>query len=101
MQSAQLSDSSSGESERVSTAGTPAATEGFSFSSDDIPIMRGYIQTFQNADTETRKKILETVMGEIYALRPPDFSFSKRKAKKVCFRNSMNSLTQWSIHGHR
>jgi hypothetical protein len=79
MQSAYSSDPSSGESERPS----PPPTEGFSITPQDAGILKGYLEDFQKADTETRKKILEKAVGEIYALHPPDSAFDKKVAKQV------------------
>jgi hypothetical protein len=79
MQSVNSSDLSSGESERAS----PPAVDGFSITPQDANILKGYLEDFQKADTETRTKVLERAMGEIYALRPPNSAFDKKVAKKV------------------
>jgi hypothetical protein len=79
MQSPYSSHSSSGESERPS----PTTAEGFYITPKDASILKGYLGEFQRADTETRKKILEKAMGEIYALHPPNSAFDKKLAKKV------------------
>jgi hypothetical protein len=79
MHSGYPSDGSSGESERPS----PTAAEGFTITPQDASILKGYLEDFQKADTETRKKILEKAVGEIYALHPLDSAFDKKVAKKV------------------
>jgi hypothetical protein len=63
----------------------PTGAEGFTITSQDTIILKGYLEDFQQANTETRTKILEKVMGELYSLRPPNSAFDKKEAKKVCF----------------
>ena len=81
MQSTPPSDTSPLESEESISPDT--APEGFTITLMDVTILTGYISDFQKGDTETRKKILERVMGELYALRPQSSSFDKNLAKKV------------------
>ena len=40
----------------------------FEFSDADTSILRGYMDRFEEADTQTRSIILEKVMGELYRL---------------------------------
>ena len=80
MQSTDQSDSS-GESERSS--GTTQAADRFKLTPDDTSILKGHLEDFQKGDTDTRKKILEMVMGEMYALRPVNSPFDKKVAKEV------------------
>ncbi len=61
----------------------PNAEKGFAITPQDASILKEYIEDFQRADTETRKKILEKVMGELYGLRPPNSAFDKKEAKTV------------------
>ncbi|KAH8988704.1 hypothetical protein EDB83DRAFT_2535347 [Lactarius deliciosus] len=81
MQSDHLSGSSEGESE-VSPPSIHALGDRFSISPQDARILKGYVEEFQKADTDTRKTILEKAMGELYALRPPNSAFNKKVAKK-------------------
>ncbi|KAH9031440.1 hypothetical protein EDB83DRAFT_2319252 [Lactarius deliciosus] len=81
MQSDHLSGSSDGESE-VSPPSIHALGDRFSISPQDARILKGYVEEFQKADTDTRKTILEKAMGELYALRPPNSAFNKKVAKK-------------------
>ncbi|KAI9432718.1 hypothetical protein H4582DRAFT_2083108 [Lactarius indigo] len=80
MQSDHLSGSSAGESE-VSRPSIHALGDRFSITSQDARILKGYVEEFQNADTEIRKTILEKAMGELYTLRPPNSTFNKKMAK--------------------
>ncbi|KAH8980260.1 hypothetical protein EDB86DRAFT_3088058 [Lactarius hatsudake] len=81
MQSDHLSGSSDGESE-VSPPSIHALGDRFSISPQDARILKGYVEEFQKADTDTRKTILEKAMGELYALWPPNSAFNKKVAKK-------------------
>ena len=83
MQSQHLSGYSSEEYEIPSAQPMPNAGEGFAIIPQDASILNGYIEDFQRADTETRKKILEKVMGELYSLWPPNSAFDKKEAKMV------------------
>ncbi|KAI9428293.1 hypothetical protein H4582DRAFT_2178227 [Lactarius indigo] len=80
MQSDHLSGSSAGESE-VSCPSIHALGDRFSITSQDAHILKGYVEEFQNADTEIRKTILEKAMGELYTLQPPNSTFNKKMAK--------------------
>jgi hypothetical protein len=96
-----LSDESSGESERLSSPSTHPAPDQFSITKEDVAILKVHIGNFQKAKTETRNKILETVMGELYALRPPSSAFNKRVAKKVFVPNIWNGITDKLLHYRR
>ncbi|KAH9012165.1 hypothetical protein EDB85DRAFT_2159239 [Lactarius pseudohatsudake] len=80
MQSGHLSESSDGESE-ISRPSIHALGNTFSISPQDARILKGYVEEFQKADTDTRKTILEKAMGELYTLRPPNSTFNKKVAK--------------------
>ncbi|KAH9015700.1 hypothetical protein EDB85DRAFT_2156481 [Lactarius pseudohatsudake] len=80
MQSGHLSESSDGESE-ISRPSIHALGDTFSISPQDARILKGYVEEFQKADTDTRKTILEKAMGELYTLRPPNSTFNKKVAK--------------------
>ncbi|KAH9062594.1 hypothetical protein EDB83DRAFT_2315452 [Lactarius deliciosus] len=62
MQSDHLSGSSDGES-KVSPPSIHALGDRFSISPQDARILKGYVEEFQKADTDTRKTILEKAMG--------------------------------------
>jgi len=83
MESVLSSDISFGEEERPSDPEIPAPAEGFFVTPKDASILMPYLQEFQNADTDTRKKILGKVIGELYALRPPKAVFDKKDAMLV------------------
>jgi hypothetical protein len=84
MESEPLTDSPSGESEIPPSPAMLPAGKGFAITPQDANILKGYIEDFQKADTETRKTILEKVMGELYTLRPLNSAFDKKEAKQVC-----------------
>ncbi|KAN0139064.1 hypothetical protein V8E53_003066 [Lactarius tabidus] len=71
---------SSGEEERLSDPEILPLTEGFSITPSDASILKAYVKEFQNADTDTRKKILGMAIGELYALWPPESTFDKKEA---------------------
>jgi hypothetical protein len=79
-----MSNSSSGESEMPSGPAMHPPTDGFTITPQDTDILRGYVEEFENADSQMRNKILETSMGELYKLRPANSTFDKKQAKKVC-----------------
>lgn len=83
MQSAHHSDAASGESEVPSHPATHPPTNGFKITLEDANIFRGYMNEFEAADTQMRRRILEKVIGEVYRLRPSNSTFDKKKAKKV------------------
>ncbi|KAH9035587.1 hypothetical protein EDB84DRAFT_1437881 [Lactarius hengduanensis] len=70
MQSYYSPGNSAGESER------------FSITPQDASVLKGYVEEFQKADTDSRKTILERAMGELYAMRPPNSTFDKKEAKR-------------------
>ena len=84
MESEPLSETSSGELEMPPSPTILPAGKGFAITTQDANILKGYIEDFQKADTETRKTILEKVMGELYTLRPLNSAFDKKEAKQVC-----------------
>ena len=77
------SDTSSAESEQSNGPDTALTAKGFTITPKDVHILTEHLSDFQRGDTETRKRILERVMGELYALRPQSSSFDKNLAKKV------------------
>lgn len=85
MHSAPPLESSSGESERPSHSAISPIGEQFAITPSDASILNGYLEEFQKADTESRSRILERAMGELYALRPSHSTFDKKEAKKVLF----------------
>jgi hypothetical protein len=85
MESISYSDTSDGESERLPNPEGPPLVEHFSLTAMDIGILKGYLQEFQASSMEARRKIMETAMGTLYALRPSGSMFDKRTAKRVRF----------------
>ncbi|KAH9010972.1 hypothetical protein EDB85DRAFT_2160497 [Lactarius pseudohatsudake] len=81
MQSDYSSGNSAGESER-SFPSVHTLGDRFSITPQDASILKGYVEEFQKADTDSRKTILERAMGELYAMRPPNSTFDKKEAKK-------------------
>jgi hypothetical protein len=82
MQSASNSNTSSGE-ERPSHPKILTHLEGFSITLMDASALKGYLEEFKNADTESWTKIIAIATGKIYALRPPNATFDKKEAMKV------------------
>ena len=56
----------------------------------DVDILKPYLEEFQSADTQTWKKILGMLMGELYALRPLDSMFDEKDAMQV-----RNPISPW------
>jgi hypothetical protein len=83
MQSSQSPEPSSGEYERSPSPVADHVTDKFTITPHDSIILKGYLQDFQKGDTESRKKILERAIGELYALRPPNPAFNKKEARNV------------------
>ncbi|KAH9014735.1 hypothetical protein EDB84DRAFT_1568013 [Lactarius hengduanensis] len=81
MQSDYSSGNSAGESER-SFPSVHTLGDRFSITPQDASVLKGYVEEFQKADTDSRKTILERAMGELYAMRPPNSTFDKKEAKK-------------------
>ena len=91
MQSAYSSDRSSGELEipsGLATSGlaTHHAADPLILTPQVINILKEYVEEFEQADTQLRKKILERAMGDIYRLRPGNSAFNKEEARMVFFR---------------
>src|SRR6266571_3848984 len=88
MQSAYSSDRSSGEPEipsGLATSGlaTHHAADPLILTPQDINILKEYVEEFEQADTQLRKKILERAMGDIYRLRPGNSAFNKEEATQL------------------
>jgi hypothetical protein len=86
MQSEDIPNASSGESEVPSGPATRPPAKGFRITPQDASILMGNRQLFENADSQAKNKVLETCMGELYKLRPANTTFDKRQAKKVFLR---------------
>jgi hypothetical protein len=78
------SETSHNELEHNSGAAMDTQTGVFKVTPEDANILNGYIVEFQEADTETRNKILEKSMGELYELRPRNSPFDKKDIKQAC-----------------
>lgn len=92
MESMALSHTSDGESERTPDSDVAPTGKGFSITPKDASILKGHLDEFQTANTETRNRILEMAMGELYALRPSSTIFDKKEAKRV----SLLSILGWT-----
>ena len=74
---------SSSDSHELSGPAPPPTQEGFKLSPQDVTILRGYMDEFEEADTQMRNKILEKAMGEVYKRQPGNSQFNKKEAKQV------------------
>lgn len=83
MESVQFTNTSDGESECSLRFDASCMAKEFSITPKDACVLKGHVEEFQSADTETQNRILETAMGELYALRPPGSTFDKKVAKRV------------------
>ncbi|KAH9017641.1 hypothetical protein EDB85DRAFT_2155028 [Lactarius pseudohatsudake] len=73
---------SSSDSHEPSRPAPPPTQEGFKLSPQDVTILRGYMDEFEEADTQMRNKILEKAMGEVYKRQPGNSQFNKKEAKQ-------------------
>ena len=90
MQSGHLaSDSSSdsdGSSIPVGSSSIPPRdlpSDDFKLTPQDITILKEYLAEIKDADTQSKKRIIEKVMGEMYVLHPKNSAFEKKEAKEV------------------
>jgi hypothetical protein len=83
MESVHYSNTSDGESEWSPNPDANPLVGDISITPVDACIMKGYLAKFQPANSKTWSKIVETVMGVLYALRPPGSVFNKKTAKRV------------------
>ncbi|KAI9439083.1 hypothetical protein H4582DRAFT_2075741 [Lactarius indigo] len=60
----------------------PPTKEGFVITPQDATILRGYMDDFEQADTQMRKNILEKAMGELYRRQPANSVFDKKDARQ-------------------
>ncbi|KAH8982456.1 hypothetical protein EDB86DRAFT_3086113 [Lactarius hatsudake] len=60
----------------------PPTQEGFKLSPQDVTILRGYMDEFEQADAQMRNKILEKAVGEVYRRQPDNSQFNKKEAKQ-------------------
>ncbi|KAN0134641.1 hypothetical protein V8E53_007426 [Lactarius tabidus] len=81
MESMNNTNPSDGESEH-SPPDVLSAADRFSITPRDAIVLRGFLEDYRRADTETRARIVETAMGELYALRLPGSTFDKKQAKQ-------------------
>ena len=61
----------------------PPVTESFTLTRDDIQVLEGYVDAFQEANADCRSGIIANVMVEIVTIRPVGEGFSKADASKV------------------
>ena len=83
MDSGHSSDTSHGEPELHSGGAMDTQTSVFKVMPEDADILNEYIIEFQEADTETRNRILEKAMGELYMLHTGNSPFDKKDIKQV------------------
>ena len=72
---------SSGEDERLSNPGIQA--DYFFITQKDVNILKVHLEEFRAADTQSQKKLLGRLMGELFALRPKNAVFDKKGAMTV------------------
>ncbi|KAH9000688.1 hypothetical protein EDB86DRAFT_3075150 [Lactarius hatsudake] len=73
---------SSHESDEHPGPALPPTQEGFKLSPQDVTILRGYMDEFEQADAQMRNKILEKAVGEVYRRQPDNSQFNKKEAKQ-------------------
>jgi hypothetical protein len=78
----QYSSNPPSEASQLSSVG--AANTGFVITPQDSNVLMEHLDEFQDADTDLRTKIVDTVMGKLYVLRPDNTPFDKGEARKVC-----------------
>ena len=72
---------SSGEDERLSNPGIQA--DYFFITQKDVNILKVHLEEFRAADTQSQKKLLGRLMGELFTLRPKNAIFDKKGAMTV------------------
>ncbi|KAH9007560.1 hypothetical protein EDB84DRAFT_1447435 [Lactarius hengduanensis] len=82
MESEQSSTDTPSDSEHSSDAPIDHPLEGFKLTPQDVHVLKGYLEDFEPADTQTRNRILEKAMGDVYRLRPANSAFNKKDAKQ-------------------
>jgi hypothetical protein len=83
-----LSANSPSEESETSPQGDRPLHGGFEITSHDSDILTQYLDEFHAASKQDRPKTVDTVLGRLYALRPPDPTFNEAEAKKVCYPTS-------------
>ncbi|KAH9036288.1 hypothetical protein EDB84DRAFT_1437709 [Lactarius hengduanensis] len=78
---------SSSNSDDPSGPVVPPTQEGFKLSPQDVTILRGYMDEFEQADTQMRNKILEKAMGEVYKRQPGNSQFNKKEKIRKWYYN--------------
>ena len=81
MESVPYSAMSSRDDEQLSDPGMQ--TDRFFITPKDANILKVHVEDFRAADTQTRKKMLGRLMGELFALRPKNAIFDKKDAMTV------------------
>ncbi len=84
MQSPCISNYSSSDPEEVPSSSTVhPAPDAFKITPQDVNILKGYIEEFDQADTQMRSRLLEKAIGEVYLLQPGNSVFNKKEARQV------------------
>lgn len=83
MQSGNLASDSSSDSDGSSIPPRDLPSDDFKLTPQDIAILKEYLAEIKDADAQSKKRIIEKVMGEMYALRPKNSAFDKKEAKEV------------------
>ena len=61
----------------------PPVMESFTLTRDDIQVLEGYVDAFQEANADCWSGIIANMMAEIVTIRPVGEGFSKVDASKV------------------
>ena len=84
MQNEYFSDHQSGHANIHQSDNDQAVDPGFTITHQDSAILQGYLDEFQEAETDQCTRLVERVMAELYMLRPDGTPFDKKEARKGC-----------------
>ncbi|KAF8265608.1 hypothetical protein EI94DRAFT_1702359 [Lactarius quietus] len=76
-----LSANSPSEGLETSPQGHQPLHAGFEITSQDSDILMQYLDDFQAANKQDQPTVVDTVMGRLYAIQPPDPTFNQAEAK--------------------
>jgi hypothetical protein len=83
MQAESLSDSLDGSSDNSGIHPSQPTNVGFQLTPEDIGILEQHLEKFGEAETKTRTKLVQSIMGELYRHCPVNTPFDKVHASKV------------------